>query len=188
MPLPPTNWELDFNFQDMQYLKGYYHKLLCSCKLQRWSDADDILSQVREKANKVNLERPIENPVAWAKVSGARIIFEQRRKERSQKKSYQKIECMLRSQIYGHPNKDLHFHPIWGDLLTSALNELKETKPKFYQLIVMRFFDELSWEKISLNLHPDIEITKTVIDRERKKGSRALKKLREIFFSKLEKL
>ena len=188
MPLPPNNWGLNLNYQKMQELKGYYQKLLYDCKLQSLFEADDILSLVQKKANEVNRsECQIKNPVPWARKVGERIIFQKRRKEISKKKASQKIEYMLQSQIYCHPNKDLYFDITWGELLTSALKELKEIKPRFYQLIVMRFFHELSWEEISSELYPDTTITKTIINRVRQKGNRALKKLREIFFSKLEK-
>ena len=185
MPIPSRNWGLDLSSQDMQKLKGYYHKLLWDCNLQSLFEANDILSEVQKKANEVNhSECPIKNPVPWAKKVGERIIFQKRRQEISKKKASQKIQYMLKTKIFNYSTEELNFE-VWGELLTSALNELKEIKPDFYQIIMMRFFGEMSWDDISSQRHPDTEITKKIIDRERKKGSRALKKLREIFLSKL---
>ena len=186
MPIPSKNWGLDLSSQDMQYLKNYYHKLLCDCKLSHRCTAEDILSEVQQKANKVNrLECQIENSVAWAKKVGERIIFQKRRKEASEKKFIQKVNLIAESKKFSITIDDI-YHDDNLRLLVVALNELKQLKPDFYQLIMMRFFGELSWEDISSKRYPDIEITKIIIDRERKKGSRALKKLREIFLSKLE--
>ncbi|NEO36663.1 MAG: sigma-70 family RNA polymerase sigma factor [Moorea sp. SIOASIH] len=184
------NWVLTLlNPLQVQYLKGYYDKLLWGCKLLHRCDSDDILSQVWEKAAEVErLERPIENPEAWAKKVGERIIFQHKRRELSEKKFIQKLEPMIQSQIFASPRDDLYCDGTLGEMLTLALKELKQTKPDFYQLVVMRFFDELSWEQISSELYPDTAITKKTINRVRQRGNRALKKLREIFFLNLETL
>ncbi|NEO81790.1 sigma-70 family RNA polymerase sigma factor [Moorena sp. SIO4G3] len=177
------------NPQQVQYLKGYYYKLLCDCKLRHRYDSDDILSQVWEKAAEVErLERPIENPEAWAKKVGERIIFQHKRRELSEKKFIQKLEPMIQSQIFASPRDDLYCDGTLGEMLTLALKELKQTKPDFHQLLVMRFFRELSWEQISSELYPDTAITKKTINRVRQRGSRALKKLSKIFFRNLETL
>ena len=188
-PLPPKNWGLTpLDPQQVQYLKGYYYNLLCRCKLQHRCDSDDILSQVWEKAAEVErLERRIENPEAWAKKVGERIILQKKRRELSEKKSIQKLEPMIQSQIFGSPRDDLYCDPTLGQMLALALKELKQTKPDFHQLLVMRFFGELSWEQISLELEPDTAITKKTINKVRRRGSRALEKLRKIFFLNLKK-
>ncbi|NEQ59227.1 MAG: sigma-70 family RNA polymerase sigma factor [Moorea sp. SIO4A1] len=183
------NWVLTLlNPLQVQYLKGYYDKLLWGCKLLHRCDSDDILSQVWEKVVEVErLERPIENPEAWAKKVGERIILQEKRRELSEKKSIQKLEPMIQSQIFASPRDNLYCDDTLGQMLTLALKELKQTKPDFHQLLVMRFFRELSWEQISSELYPDTAITKTTINKVRQRGSRALKKLREIFFLKLKK-
>ncbi|NEP47999.1 MAG: sigma-70 family RNA polymerase sigma factor [Moorea sp. SIO3C2] len=188
-PLTPKNSGLTpLDPQQVQYLKGYYYNLLCRCKLQHRCDSDDILSQVWEKAAEVErLERPIENPEAWAKKVGERIILQKKRRELSEKKSIQKLEPMIQSQIFASPRDDLYCDGTLGQMLALALKELKQTKPDFYQLLVMRFFDELSWEQISSELYPDTAITKKTINKVRRRGSRALEKLRKIFFLNLKK-
>ncbi|NEO23155.1 sigma-70 family RNA polymerase sigma factor [Moorena sp. SIO4A5] len=188
-PLPPKNWGLTpLDPLQVQYLKGYYDKLLSGCKLRHRCDSDDILSQVSEKAAEVErLERPIKNPEAWAKKVGERIILQKKRRELSEKKLIQNLGHMMQSQIFGSPRDDLDCDGTLGQILALALKELKQTKPDFHQLLVMRFFRELSWEQISSELYPDTAITKTTINKVRQRGSRALKKLREIFFLKLKK-
>ncbi|NEQ07353.1 MAG: sigma-70 family RNA polymerase sigma factor [Moorea sp. SIO4E2] len=189
-PLTPKNWGLTpLGPQQVQYLKGYYYNLLCRCKLQHRCDSDDILSQVWEKAAEVErLERPIENPEAWAKKVGERIIFQEKRRELSEKKFIQNLRYMMQSQIFASPRDDLDCDGTLGQMLALALKELKQTKPDFHQLVVMRFFGDMSWEQISLELYPDTAISRKTINRVRQRGSRALKKLRKIFFRNLETL
>ncbi|NEP21455.1 pentapeptide repeat-containing protein [Moorena sp. SIO3I6] len=177
------------NHKQIQYLKGYYDKLLWGCKLLHRCDSDDILSQVWEKAAEVErLQRPIENPMAWAKRVGERIILQEKRRELSEKKFIQKLKPMMQSQIFGSPRDDLEGDGRLEQMLALALKELKQTKPDFYQLLVMRFIDELSWEQISSELEPDTAITQTTINRVRRRESSALEKLRKIFFRNLNKL
>ncbi len=74
-------------------------------------------------------------------------------------------------------------------LLHQVLMKLKQEKPDYYRLIFLYYFREYSWSKIAASelKKPIYQVSKKELCKYRKRGSRAIKRLRKNYLKLLEK-
>ena len=177
---------LSLSPQEIRYINNYYSQLLYSFNLQRLYDPEDIFQEILAKAEKViNDKQEIKKPLAWAKMVGLNTILQYNRREKSHRKYCQKLKRMMQSEVKYELSEDIWFEDTWGTILAEALRELQNLKPDFYRILMMRFLHDLSWKQISSVLYPDTIITKQISNKLRRRGSRAVAKLRAIFWEKI---
>jgi RNA polymerase sigma factor (sigma-70 family) len=160
-------------------LRHFYRLRLQQYKLLGKYEPDDILNDAISRLDKaVKSDKIIYNVVPWLRQTGLNIINELSREQN-------------KYRIIDSPNLDLE--QILSSEQNNQKNDDSELDMQLYQslqlldsddrkLVTLRFYQQLSWQDIVRKLaEENIYISETVL---RKRGSRALEKLRKIFIEK----
>ncbi|WP_036489762.1 RNA polymerase sigma factor [Myxosarcina sp. GI1] len=145
-------------------------------------ESDILLDSYLRVRKKIESGESIQNMPAYLNRVAFNII---REKSKKQKKS-EDLHIRLINNEHGHPDTTSETDGSDSYQITSLLKALEELKSEDFELIQLRIVKGLSWNEISdyLNSSQDNENQKKLSTRTlRKRGERALKRLREAYFS-----
>ncbi len=139
-------------------------------------DFYDVVSEVYLRGiNKINSGENIKNPGAWIRVTSSNVIREMSRQQQKEQANSKVVEVKIAPKSCEENNN------VLLGILNQSLVHLSE---KERQILELKFFQNLSWKEIVEYLTSTGEILNE--GNARKKGSRALKKLKKAFFSSLK--
>lgn len=160
-------------------LRNFYRLRLRQYGLLGKYEPDEILNEAISRLSKAaNSGKDVYNLTAWLRKTGLHIINEKSREE-------------TRYRIVDNQNFDFEdFLPDErqqtecedNELYKRLNNALNDLDIQDRELLIMRYYHQLAWQDIAKKLLIDgVEIS---IEALRKRGSRALTKLRKIFINK----
>ena len=138
-------------------------------------DVYDVISEVYLRGiKKITSGENIKNPGAWIRVTSYNVILEMSRKQKKEQPDSEFLENQVAPKTC-EENSEVQLN-----ILRKSLENLSE---KERLILELRFFQDLSWKEVRSILASKGEIlTESNL---KKKGSRALEKLRKSFFSSL---
>ncbi len=145
-------------------------------------ESDVLLDTYLRVRKKIESGESIQNMPAYLNRVAFNII---REKSKKQKKS-EDLHIRLINDGYGHPDTTSRTDNSDSYQITILLKALEELTSEDLELIQLRIVEGLSWKQISdyINSFKDNENKKKVYASTlRKRGERALKSLREAYFS-----
>lgn len=158
-----------------KWLRNYINNRIHTLRLSSYLSGEDLIQYVAEcLTKKLQSGTKVEYPIAWAKLVSERHINHLYKKNRkSEATESNRIEYLanLRSQ-----ESSLHSFDNREHLYQS----IQLLKPSSRQIVEMRFFQEMHWDKIAdiLSCQEDRPICAATA---RKRGERALNELRQIY-------
>ncbi|MBF2067600.1 MAG: sigma-70 family RNA polymerase sigma factor [Calothrix sp. C42_A2020_038] len=161
-------------------LRSFYCLRLKQYRLLGKYEPDEILSEaILRLSIAVNSGKKIYNILPWLRTTGLHIINEKSREEtRHRVIGYHNIDFedfILEEQSQHNQRED-------SELYRRLNPALKELDVEDRKLLIMRYYGQLAWQDIANKFLEDgIEISTEAL---RKRGSRALEKLRKIFINK----
>ena len=154
------------------HIRNSIHRLKLSSLV---SEEDIIQYVVKCLTEAINSGTTINHPVAWSKLVGQRQIQKLYKKNKFSEATESETLEYLASQR----SDDNSFYN------NEEINKKIELlKPSSKGIIKMRFFEDLSWDKIA-DILSEREGKKVHVATARKRGERALKELRQIYFHQL---
>lgn len=159
------------------WLKIHIRSRIHALKLSSLISEEDIIQYVVECLTEtINSGTTINYPVAWSKLVSERRIQKLYNKNKfSEATESQKIEYLASSRC------DENSFYNNNDEINKKIQQLK---PASRKIIRMRFFEDLSWDKIA-DILSEQEGKQIRVATARKRGERALNELRQIYFQKL---
>ncbi|MEL6461157.1 MAG: sigma-70 family RNA polymerase sigma factor [Cyanobacteria bacterium J06621_15] len=159
------------------WLKIHIRSRIHALKLSSLISEEDIIQYVVECLTEaINSGTTINYPVAWSKLVSERRIQKLYNKNKfSQATESEKIEYLASSRC------DENSFYNNNDEINKKIQQLK---PASRKIIRMRFFEDLSWDKIA-DVLSEQEGKRIRVATARKRGERALNELRQIYFQKL---
>jgi RNA polymerase sigma factor (sigma-70 family) len=159
------------------WLINYINNRIYILKLSSHLSGEDIIQHVTEcLIRDLKSGKKIEYPIAWAKLVSERYISKVYKKNRkTEATEAEKIEYFANLVLeetsfpYLDHNRQLH-------------QSIQQLKPSSRQLIEMRFFQQMHWNKIAEILSCQ-ENKLICIATARKRGERALNELRQIYLT-----
>lgn len=168
----------------LRSLNSYTDRILGQFRLNDTYKADEIIHEAYITGKKkITSGEKIYNCMAWFKKTITFIIRNLQRKEASRAKTFQKLQNIDELLDYSQESTSQELANEQVDLLSSCWNCLSELERR---ILVFREVEGLSWEKIGEALvstgdeKDDINLTTRV----RKKGNRALAKIRNLYKQK----
>ncbi|NEP36174.1 hypothetical protein [Moorena sp. SIO3B2] len=173
---------------NQSYLKtkeaNYYAALLNSIKskLRQFNLPDDqsydVINETYLRGIKLlDSGQEIKNPGAWIRVTSLNVIREISRK---QEKEQSWDSNLIERQIAPEASNSFSSENYDDEDLRLLKLALKKLESKDYKIIVLREIQGLSWKEVVSNLASNGEVVNETCARQQ--GSRALKRLRQIFF------
>lgn len=167
------------NKKVLAILRNFYRLRLIQYKLLGKYEPDDILNQAIERLSIAEKSgKRVYNLVPWLRTTGLHIILEISRQEIRRRVVDNKnfdFEELLPDERSQYSCEDTELYKC----LSQALKELDISERK---LVIMRYYRQLGWQEIAKILSVDgVTISTEAL---RKRGSRALEKLRKIFKNK----
>jgi RNA polymerase sigma factor (sigma-70 family) len=157
------------------WLMNYVNFRIYRLELSSYLSGEDVIQHVVECLTlDIQSGKKIEHPIAWAKLVSERFMTKQYRKNRNSKlKELSQIEYFA---SLNHQEDDFPFFDSKEQLHQS----MQQLKPASREIIRMRFFQELHWNKIA-EILSTIENKQISVETARKRGERAIKELRQIY-------
>lgn len=155
------------------HIRGRIHSL----KLSSLISEEDIIQYVLISLTEtINSGTTVNYPVAWSKLVSERRIQKLYKKHRLSEATESEI-----IEYYASQRCDKNSFDNNNDEITKKIQQLKPTSR---EIIRMRFFEDLSWDKIA-DILSKREGKQIRVATARKRGERALNELRQIYFKKL---
>ena len=147
-------------------------------------EAYEVLNEAYLRGKKyLQTGKDIRNPHAWLKATAFRVVCERRRKL---------VAGLLEPHLIDALEPDEGMNPLQRQILeedystlNQALHQLREEEPEATYLLYLRTLEEWSWAEIRarlLAIHQQAPSEATL----RQRGSRAKKRLRQIFIEMTE--
>ena len=155
------------------HIKNSIHRLKLSSLV---SEEDIIQYVVKCLTETISSGTKVNYPVAWSKLVSERRIQKLYKKNRfSEATESETLEYLASQRCNDNSfyNKD-----------EEISKKIQQLKPTSREIIKMRFFEDLSWDKIA-DVLSEQEGKRIRVATARKRGERALKELRQIYFHKL---
>jgi DNA-directed RNA polymerase specialized sigma24 family protein len=151
-------------------------------------DPDEILSNAFIRAiNQIDQGKDIPNIVGWLKLTSFNIIREMRRSIQKQKQLSEKISI---EHVHDYAPEIIESHSEQSIRISAlALTFLSKLDQR---IIHHRFISEYSWQEVCIHLAQEGFLDKKdytdtkIVGRIRRRGQRAISKLKEIYFSLCE--
>ena len=147
-------------------------------------ESDILLDAYLRVRKKIESEESIQNMPAYL----SRVAFNIIREQSKRKKRSEDLRLRLINNSHGYPNRTSGVDETDSDKISILLKSLGELKSEDLELIQLRIVEGLSWKEISeyLSSNKDKEHSKKLSQNVlRKRGERALKRLREDYFSRV---
>jgi RNA polymerase sigma factor (sigma-70 family) len=168
------------NQQLLLVLRNFYRLRLRQYRLLGKYEPDEILHEAISRLSKANqVGKKVYNVSAWLRTTGLRIVNEISREETRcriiDNQNFDFEEFMLDERSLQTECED-------SELYKRLNQALLELEPEDRKLLRMRYYRHLSWQDITEKfLEEGVEISTEAL---RKRGSRAIAKLRKVFISK----
>ena len=172
---------VELNNKELLVILGNFYRLrLRQYRLLGKHEPDEILNEAISRLAKAkNSGKKVYNISAWLRTTGLHIINELSREETRRR--------IIDNQNFDFeeflPDERSHQTECENSELYKRLNQaLKELEPEDSKLLRMRYYRQLSWQDIAEKfLAQGQQISTEAL---RKRGSRAIAKLRKVFISK----
>ncbi|MFB2967627.1 sigma-70 family RNA polymerase sigma factor [Aerosakkonema sp. BLCC-F183] len=170
---------MELNSSTLADLKIFFRYRLQQFGLLGSHEPDDVINESIVRLDRaIKAGKQILNLEAWIRVTGLNYIRELSRKQK---------KC----QAFDPFELDKHTESEQCDFILEEADTsehrkvreaLQELKPQEREILELRFFEKLSWQDIAQYLANKGNCA--TVDALRKKGERAIKRLRKVFLSK----